>query len=106
MAAAFCFLCNIQLCFLVLQIVMFAVRSYPLPFGLRVMRLVSQTKNFQVGSPPELTGDAPATFQALEWGDPWPEARLLEACVYLRGSVHLVTSTRWKYVFPTHIDEV
>ena len=85
---------------------MFAVRSYPLPFGLRVMRLVRQTANFQVWSPPELTGDAPATFQALEWGDRWPEAFLLDACVYLRGSIHLVASARWKNVFPTNLDDV
>ena len=47
--------------------------------------------------------DALNLFSVSEWKDLWPEAKVLEACIYLRGGIHLNASRRWKSVFPTEI---
>ena len=38
-------------------------------------------------------------FLFLPMDDLWEEAALASACHYLRGSVHLKASRRWKLVF-------
>lgn len=78
-------------------------QTYPLPFGLKVVqlmpRIMSSAVGFSVSG--ENSIDVLAEFASMPWGDLWPEAKLLDACIYLRGSIHLATSARWKAVFPT-----
>ena len=77
------------------------LRSYPVPFGLRVQRcfpdFCRDAARPQVAEPE----DAPQLFHSTELGDTWPEADLISACIYLRGSQHLRVSERWKAAFPT-----
>ena len=44
--------------------------------------------------------DGPALFAQKPWGDLWSEAKVLESCMCIRGSLHLATSARWKDGFP------
>ena len=77
------------------------LRSYPVPLGLRVLRcfpdFCRDAARPQVAEPE----DAPQLFHSIELGDTWPEADLISACIYLRGSQHLRVSERWKAAFPT-----
>lgn len=79
-------------------------QSYPLPFGLHVVGLVPQL-SAQAHWPEkeDVPIDALNLFSVSEWKDLWPEAKVLEACIYLRGGIHLNASRRWKSVFPTEI---
>jgi hypothetical protein len=77
------------------------LRSYPVPFGLRVLRCFQDFCQDVARPPVAEPEDAPQLFQAAEVGDTWPEADLLSVCVYLRGSKHLRVSERWKAAFPT-----
>ena len=45
---------------------------------------------------------APAAFAGTAWED-WPEARLREVIVYLRGSTRLQAPDSWREVFPRAI---
>lgn len=76
-------------------------QSYPIAFGLKILRLLP---HFFPADVVEIdgAGEAPLVFHMQPWGDCWCEAKVLEACVYMRGSIHLATSARWKSVFPTH----
>lgn len=47
--------------------------------------------------------EVPQLFALTDVADTWPEAGLLDACMYLRGSKHLRVSSRWKTCFPTEI---
>lgn len=76
-------------------------QSYPVAFGLRILRLLPHFFPADVVEM-DCTSDAPSVFHVQPWGDCWPEAKVFEACVYMRGSLHLATSARWKSVFPTH----
>ena len=76
-------------------------RSYPIPFGLRVLRLMRQTVGQHAGCPDDTCEDATALFHKTAWNDLWPEAKVLDACVYMRGCIHLEASDRWKAVFPS-----
>ena len=78
-------------------------RSYPIPFGLRVQRLVAQAAGVAAGCVDPPPGDAPQVFLETMWGDLWEEAKVLDVCIFLRGSKHLDTSSRWKSVFPTGV---
>ena len=95
-------------------------RSYPISFGLRLMRhlalftsdcqpaLEDQTFKYQripwlclggITACLRLVTVSPR-FQDLDMGDEWDEAKLKDVCVYLRGSIHLRAPPRWKAVFP------
>ena len=82
------------------------LRSYPIPFGLRIQRLVAQSAGVCAGCPEDLPLDAPCLFQATNWGDLWSEAKLLDVAVYLRGCMHLSTSARWKTTFPIRVSDL
>ena len=84
----------------------FCVRSYPISFGLRMQRLFWQTKGSSTWtpSPDRAAPDAPKVFFEKPWADLWGEASVLEACIYLRGSIHLATTVRWKEAFPETLD--
>ena len=78
------------------------LRSYPIPFGLRVLRLFgSFTKAVPRDVFPKMLEeiDVPLVFGSAKWGD-WSEADLMSCCLYLRGSTHLKISPRWRAVFP------
>ena len=84
-------------------------RSYPVAFGLKVQRMLPKLLA-KCSGPPALPFErhvlAPAMFQQMDFGpDTWSEAKLMECCVYMRGSKHLVVPERWKSAFPTHISE-
>lgn len=77
-------------------------QSYPIPFGLRILRLLPRLRQ-QVWSyklNDAAADDAPKRFSSTLWGDQWQEASLLEVAIYLRGSIHLRASPRWKETFP------
>ena len=81
-------------------------QSYPISFGLRILRFLPQLQKHGQGQPvlpQDACGwDAPAQFEALEWNpEEWSEAYILEACIYMRGSTNLRVPDRWKRVFPT-----
>lgn len=79
-------------------------QSYPIPFGLRILRLLpkllQQVWSYKL-SDAAASADAPKLFSSTLWGDQWQEASLLEVAIYLRGSIHLRASPRWKETFPT-----
>lgn len=70
-------------------------------FGLRVQRLVAEAAGVSAGCPDDRPGNAPDMFKTCRWGDLWEESRVMDVCLYLRGSFHLDTSSRWKAVFPS-----
>lgn len=77
-------------------------QPYPIPFGLRILRLLPRLRQ-QVWSyklNDAAADDAPKRFSSTLWGDQWQEASLLEVAIYLRGSIHLRASPRWKETFP------
>ena len=82
-------------------------QSYPISFGLRILRFLPQLQKHGQGQPvlpakPPGGWDAPAQFEAKEWNpQEWSEAYLVEACKYMRGSTNLRVPDRWKRVFPT-----
>ena len=82
-------------------------QSYPISFGLRILRFLPQLQKHGQGQPvlpakPPGGWDAPAQFEAKEWNpQEWSEAYLVEACKYVRGSTNLRVPDRWKRVFPT-----
>ena len=83
-------------------------RSYPIAFGLRVQRILPKLLKKKSTAPrlptePAEGWNAPAMFQRLDFEDSWEEAKLMESCIYLRGSVHLKVPARWKKAFPTHV---
>ena len=86
-------------------------RSYPVAFGLKVQRILPKLLAKCSGpsplpSEPANSHEAPAMFQQMDFGpDTWSEAKLMECCVYMRGSKHLAVPERWKSAFPTHISE-
>lgn len=75
-------------------------QSYPIAFGLRMLRLLPRLCLTAAGQPVVAAADAPSVFFETPWGDCWPEANVLQACIYMRGSFHLRASSRWKVVFP------
>ena len=76
-------------------------QSYPVSFGLKVLKLLPKLKSSPVGEPvAPAVCNGPALFAQKPWGDLWSEAKVLESCIYMRGSMHLATSARWKDVFP------
>ena len=77
------------------------LRSYPVPFGLCVLRCFPDFCRDAARPHVAEPEDAPQLFHSTEVGDTWPEADLISACVYLRGSKHLRVSERWKAAFPT-----
>ena len=55
---------------------------------------------------PANSHEEPVMFQQMDFEpDIWSEAKLLECCMYMRGSKHLAVPERWKSAFPTHISE-
>ena len=79
-------------------------RSYPIAFGLRVLRYLQKLCAGSGGWPPVL-GDAEpdglSLFKEMPMnGDNWSEALLLEAVIYMRGSIHLRLPQHWKSAFP------
>ncbi len=79
-------------------------QSYPLPFGLRVVALVPQLcAESHLPTFDDASTDAVNLFSLSAWNDLWLEAKVLDACIYLRGGIHLRASPRWKSVFPTEI---
>ena len=79
-------------------------QSYPVAFGLHIQRCLPFLCSSGTGQPAsESHQSGPDLFLSHEWGDLWPEAKVLDACIYMRGSIHLKVSARWKAVFPTHI---
>ena len=76
-------------------------QSYPVPFGLKVLRILPRLISSPVGGPvAPAVCDGPQVFAEKQWGDLWSEANVLESCIYMRGSLHLAASSRWKDVFP------
>ena len=76
-------------------------QSYPVPFGLKVLRILPRLISSPVGGPvPPAVCDGPKVFAEKQWDDLWCEANVLESCIYMRGSLHLAASARWKDVFP------
>lgn len=84
------------------------IRSYPIAFGLRIMRYLPKLRAGATGWPPldEQGGgqDAISMFRAMPMGpDNWSEASLLDVVKYLRGSIHLRLPQDWKDAFPEAI---
>ena len=78
-------------------------RSYPIAFGLKIQRCWPVFTRSAAAVRTLPAGDALAAFAATAWGDSWPEAELIDACLYLRGSIHLRVSRRWRVVFPENL---
>ena len=84
-------------------------RSYPIAFGLKVQKILpklvsSNNGCFKVPPAPPGGWNVPLLFQRMNFGrDNWSEARLLEACRYVRGCKNLEVPHRWKRVFPQEL---
>ena len=78
-------------------------QSYPIAFGLRILRYLPQLWSSASSPPSPPWQDAASLFAATPFLDTWKEAKLLDACIYLRGSQHLRPTQRWKNVFPEKI---
>ena len=84
------------------------MRSYPISFGLKVQRILPQLVAGAHGKP-VLPCEVPAGWMQLMFKatsfveNNWPEAKLMESCLYIRGSNHLNVPDSWKGVFPTHV---
>ena len=78
-------------------------------FGLKVQRILPKLIRGAVGKPelpkmPEEGWNVPLMFETLTFeNDGWLEARIMESCQYIRGSVHLCLPEKWKQVLPTHV---
>ena len=84
-------------------------RSYPVAFGWKVQRILpklmsSNSGCFKVPPAPPGGWDVPLLFARMNFGrDNWSEARLLEACRYVRGCKNLEVPHKWKRVFPQEL---
>lgn len=76
-----------------------STQTYPISFGLRILRELPQLWSCPSAPPSPRFQDAALLFQAAEMTD-WSEAQLLSACIYLRGNKHLKPTKRWKNAFP------
>ena len=74
------------------------LRSYPVAFGLQILRLVPLFCKSAQGKP-VLTSNKSALAAFVE-------AEVLNACWYLKGSKHLKVSKRWKEAFPESLPSV
>ena len=82
------------------------MRSYPIAFGLRILRFLPKICAGATGLPPLATSTeqvAVDMFKALPTEDNWSGANLEDVIRYLRGSIHLRLPEYWKQVFPTEI---
>lgn len=83
------------------------IRSYPVAFGLRVLRFLPELRSGSTGCPPlpaTPEPDAPTLFMETSMGpDNWSEAKLFDAVLYVRGSIHLRCSDRWYAVLPKQL---
>ena len=71
-------------------------------FGLHTVRYLPKLMTRGEGKPKvpaDISG--PVVFANMQWFD-WPEARLQEVGMYLRGNKSLALGTAWRAVFPTH----
>ena len=75
-------------------------QSYPIAFGLRILRVLPQLWSSATSPPSPPWQDAASLFAASPVLDVWKEAKLLDACVYLRGNRYLRPTQRWKNAFP------
>ncbi|CAK8988995.1 unnamed protein product [Durusdinium trenchii] len=63
----------------------------PIAFGLRVVRCLPHFLRCVAAPPqPKVEMEVPQLFALTDVADTWPEAGLLDACMYLRGSKHLL----------------
>jgi hypothetical protein len=79
------------------------LRSYPIAFGLRVIRFLPKLRHGASGRPPLAEEDAVEMFRAMPDDDRWSEANIIEAVQYVRGSTHLRLTDRWRHVFPQEL---
>lgn len=76
-------------------------RSYPIPFGLYILKVTPQLVKTGTGKP-SATGDGRfglEVFKRIDMQD-WPEADCSASCRYVRGSKGLMVPDRWKRAFP------
>ena len=81
-------------------------RSYPIAFGLRILRHLPKLCAGATGLPPLKRSTeqvAVDLFKALPMEDNWSVAKLIDAIRYLRGSIHLRLPNHWRQVFPAEI---
>lgn len=83
------------------------IRSYPVAFGLRILRFLPELRSGSTGCPPlpaTPEPDAPTLFMETSMGpDNWSEAKLFDAVRYVRGSIHLRCTDRWYAVLPKQL---
>ena len=82
-------------------------RSYPVAFGLRILRYLPQLRASSMGWPPVLGNSEPDGLSLFKQmpidSDSWSEVLLGDAVAYIRGSIHLKLPQHWKSAFPTEI---
>lgn len=80
-------------------------------FGWKVQRilpklLASNNGCFKVPPAPPGGWNVPLMFQRMNFGrDNWSDAKLMEACIYVRGCKSLEVPHRWKRAFPQQLSE-
>ena len=81
------------------------LREYPAKFGAHMAGLMSELKTNRPASPtpPSTIPPIDVMFSQMDWGSVWPEADVISAVRYIRGSKRLHIPADFKHVLPTEL---